>query len=220
MANDCNNSISERTIGVIDAGLGNTGSVMRMIEKAGGLGTRLVRPEDLMSVRKIILPGVGHFDSGMRLLNQSGFSSALLDFVTQEKVVLLGICLGMQLLFDGSEEGQLRGLGLMSGEVRRIRPNPEMLKVPHMGWNELDVIRENVLVARREADGRHPCFYFVHSYHAVCRDAEDVIATTQYGGTITASVQRGNVFGMQFHPEKSHRFGLALLRRYVELRTC
>jgi len=210
-------SPSNNDIGVIDVGLGNVGSVLRMIEKAGGHGVRVTNPADVAAFAKLILPGVGHFDHGMRLLNAAGFGPVLRDAGQRGEQDLLGICLGMQLLFEGSEEGELEGLGLIGGHSVRFDASLSQLRVPHMGWNEVDVCRENPLIERTDAQGRRPRFYFVHSYHVVCSDPADVIGTVDYGSRITAAVQRGRVFGAQFHPEKSHRFGMDLIRRYVEL---
>lgn len=204
-------------IGVVDAGLGNIGSVLRMIERAGGEGERVTDPTDLPGFRKLVLPGVGHFDHGMRLLNGAGFTPALRRAVGTGEHDLLGICLGMQLLFDGSVEGRCEGLGLIGGRSVPFDRAKFPLRVPHMGWNEVDVVRNNALLNPVEPDGRKPRFYFVHSFHVVCTDPADVIATAEYGSAITAAVQKGRVFGVQFHPEKSHRFGLELIRSYVEL---
>lgn len=204
-------------VGIIDVGLGNIGSVIRMVEKAGGQGVRIGTPEDLAGHTKVILPGVGHFDHGSALLQKAGFFSALRDFATNDSHTLLGICLGMQLLFDGSEEGLAPGLSLIPGGVIKIRPQDTKLPVPHMGWNEINLVRSNALLNQQEDDGRRSRFYFVHSYQAQCEDENDVLGAVQYGGSVTAGVQRGNVWGMQFHPEKSHRFGLALMQRFVGL---
>jgi imidazole glycerol-phosphate synthase subunit HisH len=202
-------------IGVVDVGLGNIGSVLRMIAKAGGQGRRVTDPADTAAFGKLILPGVGHFDHGMRLLGDAGFVPVLRAIAARGEQDLLGICLGMQLLFEGSQEGKSEGLGLVAGQC--VRFETSHLRVPHMGWNEVDVTRNNPLIAPREPDGRRPRFYFVHSFHVVCSDPQDVIGTVDYGGSITAAVQHGRVFGTQFHPEKSHRFGLELIRSYLEL---
>lgn len=204
-------------VGIIDVGLGNIGSVIRMIEKAGGQCVRIGTPEDLPRHAKVILPGVGHFDHGSALLQKAGFFSALRDFAAADGNTLMGICLGMQMLFDGSEEGAEPGLSLIPGGVVKIRPQDVRLPVPHMGWNEIILVRDNLLLRQQEDDGRRSRFYFVHSYQAHCEDENDVLGVVHYSGPVTAGVQRGNVWGMQFHPEKSHRFGLALMQRFVGL---
>ena len=202
-------------ISIIDCGLGNVGSVIRMIEKVGGSATRVSSAEQIYQAKKLMLPGVGHFSHGMDLLEKYDLLSAI-----QQKVStgapLLGICLGMQLLFDSSEEGNCKGLGLIPGKVVAFERNSG-LKVPHMGWNEVDVRKENPLISHFDEAGRKNRFYFVHSFHAVCQNLTDVLATTPYGTDITSAVSSGNIFGAQFHPEKSHKFGMSLMKKFVEL---
>jgi len=202
-------------ISIIDCGLGNVGSVVRMIEKVGGRATRVSSAEQINQATKLMLPGVGHFSHGIELLEKHNLVSAIKERASSG-VPLLGICLGMQLMFDSSEEGNCNGLGLIPGRVIAFDRNSG-LKVPHMGWNEVDVRKENPLISLFDEAGRKNRFYFVHSFHAVCHNPADVLATAPYGKDITAAVSRGNIFGAQFHPEKSHKFGMSLMKKFVEL---
>ena len=203
--------------GVINYGLGNLGSVMRMIERAGGVAHKVSTPEDLLQANKLILPGVGHFDHGMHLLQEKNLVAALRTFTSRPNTALLGICLGMQLLFDNSEEGSKTGLGLIPGTVIKFHDPTKQLRIPHMGWNEVDVQKANPLIPTYIEANIKPRFYFVHSYHAQCQNPEDILATVHYGTNVTAAVSRGNIYGAQFHPEKSHRFGMDMIKRFVEL---
>ncbi len=204
------------TISILDYGIGNTGSVFRMIEKVGGTAIKISSLYEIHQAEKIILPGVGHFDHGMHLLQEKELVTEI-QAVAKQGIPILGICLGMQLLFDNSEEGTITGLGLIPGKVIKFNDPAKTLRIPHMGWNEIDVRKENPLIPAYIGQGIKPRFYFVHSYHAVCQDFDDVLATVDYGTDVTAAVCRGNVYGVQFHPEKSHRFGMDMIKRFVEL---
>lgn len=193
---------------------GNFLSVRRMIEKAGGLADVVDDPRELPRYGKVVLAGVGSFDHGMRGIYDGHWLEPLTELALRRRVPILGICLGMQMLAEGSDEGQSPGLGWLRGRVRKIQcPQSSSLRVPHMGWNVLSIRKQNELVSENDPQR----FYFVHSYHFECEDPADVLATTHYGNDITAAVSRDNIMGVQFHPEKSHRFGLALMRRFVEL---
>lgn len=186
-----------------------------MLRKIGVPAVAASTPADIERAERLILPGVGAFDHGMAMLAEHGLVEALRQRVSRDGVPLLGICLGMQLLGRGSEEGTLPGLGLLEAHCVRFQSSAEHpLKVPHMGWNELSFCRPSALFERRDET---PRFYFVHSYHLMCADRHDVLATTRYGIDFTAMVQRDNVWGAQFHPEKSHRFGMALLGKFARL---
>ena len=201
-------------IAVIDYGMGNIGSILNMLRKIGAPGVAVQSPEDLLRATHVILPGVGAFDRGMEHLHERRLVDALNAATLERHTPLLGICLGMQLLCEGSEEGQAPGLGWIRGQcVRFAFPRETGLKVPHMGWNELDVTADNPLLDR----GSRPRFYFVHAYHMQCAEGDNVIAIANYGSRFTAAVRRNNVFGVQFHPEKSHRFGIELFRRFVAM---
>lgn len=199
-------------IGVLDYGIGNIGSILNMLKKAGAEAVAVTTGESLSACGRLILPGVGAFDQGMALLEKSGMRAALDEAVASGKPVL-GICLGMQMLGLRSEEGVSDGLGYIPFSMRRFRldGHPE-LKVPHMGWDRVRIVRpEAALVQGLEQPAR---FYFVHSYYAVCEDPKDVLMECDYGVRFAAAVHRGNVWGVQFHPEKSHRFGLQLLTSF------
>jgi glutamine amidotransferase len=202
-------------IAVVTYGVSNVGSMFNMLEKIGVPATAASTPDEIARADKIILPGVGAFDHGMSTLVERGLAEALKKRVLRDGIPLLGVCLGMQLLGRGSEEGVLDGLGLVEGRCVRLRSESNsLLKVPHMGWNVLAQSRESPLFDQLDARAR---FYFVHSYHLVCADSADVLATARYGVEFTAMVQRANVWGAQFHPEKSHRYGMTLLRNFARL---
>lgn len=199
-------------IGVLDYGIGNIGSILNMLKKAGAEAVAVTTGEGLSVCDRLILPGVGAFDQGMALLEKSGMRGALDEAVASGKPIL-GICLGMQMLGLHSEEGHSAGLGYLSFSMRRfhLEDHPE-LKVPHMGWDRVEIMQpEASLVQGLEQPAR---FYFVHSYYAVCEDPKDVLMECDYGVRFAAAVHRGNVWGVQFHPEKSHRFGLQLLTSF------
>lgn len=204
-----------QAIQVIDLGLGNLGSVINMLNRAGAQVERTSDPAAIASAKKVILPGVGAFDAMVQKIDAVGFRAPLMEHARAGKH-LLGICLGMQLLAYGSEEGRRDGLGLVPGRVRRFRFEGEQtqLKVPHMGWNRVTLRHPSPLARGLEMDAR---FYFVHSYHFDCAEPDDVLFQSYYGIDFASAVQRGNVFGVQFHPEKSHRFGLQLMLNFVEL---
>jgi glutamine amidotransferase len=202
-------------IGIINYGLGNLNSIRNMLRKINVPSQIVADPSEFGEFHKLILPGVGAFDHGMRGLREAGMIPALEEQVLQRGKPVLGVCLGMQLICKGSEEGQFPGLGWIDCHFTRFRfPEGSPLKVPHMGWNFVQVPRDNPLLPRRNNLGDR--FYFVHSYHGHCANEEDVIAITSHGGPVLAAIRRGNIFGVQFHPEKSHKFGMELLRRFSE----
>lgn len=204
-----------KEITVVDYGAGNIGSVLNMIKRAGGVASASGNVEVLAQAQKLLLPGVGSFDNAVQKLEQLGLIEVLRERAGAG-VPLLGICLGMQLLSEGSEEGTLPGLGLVPGRVCRFAfgPSEVALKIPHMGWNQVRVRKPHPLVAGLDEDAR---FYFVHSYHYQCADEADILLETTYGYSFASGIQRGNVMGVQFHPEKSHRYGMRLIKNFVEL---
>lgn len=200
---------------IVDYGMGNLGSILNMLKKIGAEAVISSRIEEIEQASKLILPGVGAFDNGMRNLAERGVQAVLDRKVLGEKTPILGICLGMQLFSRQSEEGRLPGLGWIEAETVRFRFDEvnSHLKIPHMGWNTVRVAKESPLF--RDTNGEER-FYFVHSFHVVCRDRRDILAETPYGFDFTSAVQRGNIMGVQFHPEKSHRFGMKLLKNFAE----
>jgi imidazole glycerol-phosphate synthase subunit HisH len=203
-------------IAVVDYGMGNLRSVLNALDSIEAPARLAPAADDLASAEKIILPGVGAFGDGMRNLHERGLVDALRKRAA-DGCPVLGICLGMQLLADRSYEyGEHEGLGLIPGEVRLIDTDAS-LRIPHVGWNDLRVRSEGPLY---EGLGEEPIFYFVHSYEFLPAEVDAVTATTDYGRDVTACVERGSVFGVQFHPEKSQRDGIQLLRNFVALQPC
>lgn len=203
-----------QTIGILDYGLGNIGSIKNMLGCISNCKVVLVnRKEIIQQVDKLILPGVGKFDMGMTLLEKGGYIDPIMQFALEEKKPLLGICLGMQLLGRESEEGSKKGLGLIDSIARRF--DSQKVKVPHMGWNYVKIQDKNNPLVKNMYFNENR-FYFVHSYHVICKDGEDVLMTANYNGKFVAAVSRKNIFGTQFHPEKSHIYGKTLLKNFVE----
>lgn len=197
-------------IAVIDYGAGNLKSVTKALDHLGYANTIVSQPEELETADGMILPGVGAFPMCMAALRESGMDQAILQ--QAGKKPLLGICLGMQMLLDSSTEmGGDQGLGLIPGTVEKIETS---LKLPHIGWNSLNIVNANPLTAGL-SDGDY--VYFVHSFCAKVKNPEDLALTTDYGTTVTAMIARGNVFGCQFHPEKSGPVGMTILRNFGEL---
>jgi glutamine amidotransferase len=201
-------------LAIIDYGAGNLRSVVHALNYLHVANMRVVRSQqDLRGARKIILPGVGAFGAGMQQLHRQGLVGPIRDAV-YAGIPFLGICLGMQFLFDRSDEmGDHAGLGLLRGHVTRF-PTRAGLKVPHMGWNRIQPAKQSDLVNGLDGDSYA---YFVHSYYCVPENSADTLLTTVYGEAFCAGVQRDNVYGVQFHPEKSQQTGLRLLRNFVEM---
>ncbi len=200
---------------VVDYGMGNIGSIVNMIKRAGGESTVSSDPEVVGRAEKLIIPGVGSFDHGMKNLNESGLADVLNKKVQEEKVPVLGICLGMQLMAKSSEEGVLPGFGWVDAVCKKFRFTGENknLRIPHMGWNEVNIKKHDGIFRNMYDDAS---FYFVHSYYVECANAEDIAATTDYGLEFTSSLQHRNIFATQFHPEKSHKYGLLVMKNFVE----
>lgn len=202
-------------IAIVDYGIGNLASVHNMFKK---IGTKDViissKQDDILKAKKIILPGVGAFDAGMKNLESSGLIPTLNQKVLEEKTPVLGICLGMQLLTKQSEEGERKGLGWIDAETVKFNFDSSLnLKIPHMGWNYIKVKKSNPLI---ELNSKHR-FYFVHSYYVKCLDESQILATCQYGIDFTCMVNKDNIYGAQFHPEKSLKFGMNLLQNFSNL---
>ncbi len=200
---------------VIDYGLGNLGSIMNMLRKLGHPATTTSSADGILSAARLILPGVGAFDRGMANLEKLAIIDALRRRVLDDGIPVLGICLGAQLMMQSSDEGQRSGLAWIPGKTVRFFGNGEHdLPVPSMGWHELRVTREHPLLAPMFED---PRFYFVHSYHFTLGDAGDALAFSTYGYEFASAFARRNVLGVQFHPEKSHKFGMRLLDNFCSL---
>jgi imidazole glycerol-phosphate synthase subunit HisH len=203
-------------ITIVDYGLGNLSSIKSMLRRLGFPATITSDPDSIAEATKIILPGVGAFDNGMRNIRDRGLEAVLNKKAIEERIPVLGICLGMQLLSNSSEEGRETGLGWIDGRAEKFAFSGDNagLKIPHMGWNTVQVRQTCPLVAGFLPEMR---FYFVHSYHVVCRRSEDILLTAEYGISITAAVRRENIMGTQFHPEKSHKYGMILLKNFAEM---
>lgn len=201
-------------IAIVDYGMGNLGSISNMLKKIGVQSAISSDPLVIEEAEKLILPGVGAFDLGMKNLSQRSLLEELKSQVVERKKPILGLCLGMQLFTRSSEEGQLPGLGWLNAKtVRFTFSGPEAnLKIPHMGWNTLQIYRSHPLLNDLGPDAR---FYFDHSYHVLCNDNDNVLATTTYGYDFPSIVAQGNILGAQFHPEKSHKFGMKLLKNFA-----
>ena len=206
-------------VAIVDHDMGNVGSVERMLKKAGRVRAIVTRDPALIErAGKVVLPGVGRFDTGMSNLEALGLKEVLDWCALEERKPVLGICLGMQLLLESSAEGEGRGLGYVPGRCVRFQFEElsveRRLKVPHMGWNGLKVTKSVPLLESLPPASR---FYFVHAFYGMCAKRDDVAATSCYGIEFPAVVARDNVVGTQFHPEKSHRFGLALMRNFLRM---
>ncbi|MBC3936339.1 imidazole glycerol phosphate synthase subunit HisH [Undibacterium sp. CY7W] len=201
---------------IVDYGVGNIQAFMTLFKRIGVVATRARAPEDLEGAKRLILPGVGHFDTAMTLLDRSGMRPRLEQMVLEEQVPVMGICVGMQMLASGSDEGELPGLNWIPGRVRAFANTPasQNLPMPHMGWNDLKIRSGNKLFNSFEPE---PCFYFLHSYYFDADDKNDVAATAEYGLEFDCIVSRGHIHGVQCHPEKSHHFGAQLLKNFAEL---
>lgn len=203
-------------VSVVDFGMGNLDSVMRALQECGATPRLTASPDEVASSERVVLPGVGAFSDGMRAIRERGLDQAL-ESARRAGASILGICLGMQLLAEeGLEGGRTRGLGWIPGLVGRLSPAPGE-RVPHVGWNEVHrtAAGRTSRLTSALADGRD--FYFVHSYAVACASPDDVLATTPYCGGVPSIIGRGQVFGVQFHPEKSQRAGLGLLRSFLAL---
>lgn len=201
------------TITIVDYGMGNLGSIQNMFKRIG-VATVVTGDVDVVSdAEKILLPGVGAFDAAMKRINDSGLREVLDRKALKDRIPVLGICLGMQLLTRGSEEGSLPGLGWISAFARKFPP-VDHLKIPHMGWNIVVPSKVCALTHNLPEQSR---FYFVHSYYVRVDDPVDSLLRANYGIDFDAAIGNGNIYGAQFHPEKSHRFGIRLLKNFAEM---
>lgn len=199
-------------ITIVDYGVGNIGALINMFDYLGVDAKASSDPDELVAAQKLILPGVGAFGKAMSELHARRLVGPLNEAVLQRKTPILGVCLGMQLLARWSDESNVEGLGWIAATVKRIDPGQSGLKVPHIGWADVHPTRPSPLFTDEQ-----PRFYFVHSYHMVCDNDEDRLATIRYGADLCCAVNHDNIYGMQFHPEKSHKFGMRLLTAFSQL---
>ena len=203
-------------IGIIDYGSGNVQAIATIYKNLNIDFRVLSNPKDLMKADKLILPGVGAFDATMQQLNNSGIKEELNKLVLEKKIPILGICVGLQVMGYGSEEGNLPGLGWIPGKVKKFDESKINFKpkLPHMGWNIIKDIKNHSLFKGIDNDFG---FYFVHSYYFECENEENILATSFYSKEFTSSIYAENIFGTQFHPEKSHRNGVQLFKNFAEI---
>jgi len=200
-------------ISIIDIGSGNVFSVYNMFKKIGYNSIITNDKEEIKKSTSIILPGVGHFDYCMQSLQKTGLIKTLENEVIRKKKKFLGICVGLQMLFEKSEEGSEKGLSWIKGEVVRFNEKKDLqINIPHMGWNYVMPKKDKELFEAFEENR----FYFIHSYHAKCDDKDDILTETEYGYIFPSAIKKNNITAVQFHPEKSHIFGMSFLKRYME----
>lgn len=202
-------------IAIINYGLGNIKAFQNVYERLNVKSKVAQRPSDIESANKLILPEVGAFDYAMDQLNKSGLRDVIEEKVLGQKIPILGICVGMQIMAKSSDEGKLPGLGWFDAEVKLFDTGkiPYRTRLPHMGWNTISRLKENILLEKIDQDSR---FYFLHSYYVSCVYHDNVIAETQYGLNYASAIKSGNIFGVQFHPEKSHQQGVQLLINFAK----
>lgn len=200
-------------IAIVDYGLGNLKSIYNMFKKVGIQSVITSDIEEIKNADKYLLPGVGSFDHGIKNLKSAPFFETLEKEVLENKKPILGICLGMQLLTNSSEEGEEEGLGWIDAKTVYFNLEDETLAIPHMGWNRV-IPKENNSIFKELEENR---FYFVHSYHVVCNNDDNILAVSNYEKEFTCSIHKDNVYGVQFHPEKSHKFGMQLLKNFGEM---
>jgi glutamine amidotransferase len=200
---------------IIDYGMGNLGSLKNIIKKIGHHAIISNNPKEIQNASKLILPGVGHFTEAMSNLKKLNLIQLLNQKVIIEKTPILGICLGMQLMTSFSEEGNTEGLNWIEGKTVKFNFRENVIfKIPHMGWNEIKIMKNHLLNTNFEEPSR---FYFVHSYYVTCDDEKDVLHTTNYQSEFTTAFANKNIIGVQYHPEKSHVFGIQLMKNFIEL---
>jgi len=200
---------------IVNYGMGNLNSIAKRISHLKTSFTISNDPAELLKADKIILPGVGHFGKAMNNLKGLNLLNALNEAVLVKNTPILGICLGMQLMANKSEEGYVDGLKWVDGEVVKFRVTDHLkFKVPHMGWNQIEKIKKSKLLTGIDDQSE---FYFVHSYHLLNNDQKDILAQTEYCYNFTSAIEKNNIFGVQFHPEKSHGTGEKLLKNFIEL---
>lgn len=203
-------------IAIIDYGLGNIRAFANIYKNLNIPHIIASSPDELKPASHIILPGVGAFDHAMQSIKNSGMLETLNELVLSDKIPVMGICVGMQVLADSSEEGNEAGLGWIKGEVKKIDSSQfkHHTRLPHMGWNDVKPMMEKGLFDAMKDDAR---FYFLHSYYFECENKDNILAVTEYGSEFACAVNLDNIYGVQFHPEKSHQYGIQLLKNFAEL---
>ncbi len=203
-------------INIINYGSGNVRAIGNIYDQLNIPYNIAFTPNEIKDCTHIILPGVGSFDQTMKTLRNSGFINPLNDLVLEKKIPVLGICVGMQILSNGSDEGVMEGLGWIKGKVKIFDKNNilEKPKLPHLGWNSIEIKKESKLFKNVDIEEG---FYFIHSYYFECENKVDILTSTIYGGEFSSSVNNENIFGTQFHPEKSHSNGINVLRNFIEI---
>lgn len=205
-------------VGIINYGVGNISAFVNIFKELNIPLKIVSNKEDLTGVSKIILPGVGHFDYAMSKFDESGMKEIIDEMVVSMKVPVIGICVGMQMMANRSDEGKLKGLGWIDAEVKRFEPNQMVkninLPLPHMGWNDVCPTGDSLIFEKLQENSK---FYFLHSYYFICNNENDIIANSEYGISFTCAANHENIYGIQFHPEKSHKYGIQLLRNFAEL---
>lgn len=203
-------------ITIIDYGVGNINAFVNVYKRLSIPTTIAKTANDLEGIQKIILPGVGHFDHAMSELIKSGMREKLDELVMVHKVPIIGICVGMQMMGNSSDEGTLAGLGWIDASIKKFDETKikQVTRLPHMGWNDVNPVILNSLFEGLEKDA---LFYFLHSYYFECNNSADILATSDYGGQFTCAAHHENVYGIQFHPEKSHHYGEMLLHNFAKL---
>lgn len=203
----------EQKIVILNYEVGNVGSILNMLKKIGANVCISNKKEEIENADKLILPGVGSFDYGIEMLEKSGLKELILEHALVKKKPILGICLGMQMLGLESEEGKLKGLGLIPFKTKKFVFEKKELKIPHMGWDKVKACKKDNIFTNIYDDQR---YYFVHSYYVECEDEENELMSCIYGKEFTCAVKKNNIYGVQFHPEKSHKYGMKLLENFVK----
>jgi len=200
-------------IAIIDYGLGNVRAFANIYTKLNIPFVIVQNTSELKKAQRIILPGVGAFDYAMGLLEKSGMKNMLDDMVQGLGVPVLGVCVGMQMMAASSEEGEKPGLGWVDGQVKKFKTEDSLpIIIPHMGWNNVQPLNDSILMEGLDSASK---FYFLHSYYFNCTSKNEILASTNYGGKFTCAVNRNNIYGVQFHPEKSHQWGEKLLENFA-----
>lgn len=201
---------------IVHYGVGNISAFLNIFNELGIVCKIAKSHHDLANATKLILPGVGHFDFAMKKLKQSGMITTLNELVLGKKVPVLGVCVGMQMMANESDEGHEKGLGWIDAKIKKIQTDKleEKLVIPHMGWNTVDIVKQSPIFDNLEINSD---FYFLHSYYMKCENKNNILATVKYGREFTAIVQNENIFGIQCHPEKSHQMGSQLLENFAKI---